>query len=252
MLKLMPRDWLLMEGLYANTMMSFKQIANYYFDERSKSTIHNRLTQLEQGGIIKRFKMGRILHHLTETEIGVVFSLTKLGLTLIQTKTSDRIIRIEPVPVNTSTLYHDLLLVDVTKKLESIFPGMGFVSGKLLGLPSQKMKRIPDIIGQRLSTEKMMAIELELTAKSEKRYRQILTEYRIAQEFERILYITSHVSIEEKIRSLLTHKKVDGFARPSTGKFYFSSLPDFFKDTNNLTLTNGTENLCLAKETLYA
>ncbi|MFP5492527.1 MAG: replication-relaxation family protein, partial [Bacteriovoracia bacterium] len=185
-----------MEGLYANTMMSFKQIANYYFDERSKSTIHNRLTQLEQGGIIKRFKMGRILHHLMETEIGVVFSLTKLGLTLLQAKTPDRIIRIEPVPVNTSTLYHDLLLVDVTKKLESIFPGMGFVSGKLLGLPSQKMKRIPDIIGQRRETEKLMAIELELTAKSEKRYRQILTEYRIAQEFERILYITSHVSIE--------------------------------------------------------
>lgn len=248
----MPRDWLLMEGLYANTMMSFKQIANYYFDERSKSTIHNRLTQLEQGGIIKRFKMGRILHHLTETEIGVVFSLTKLGLALLQAKTPDRLLRIEPVPVNTSTLYHDLLLVDVTKKLESIFPEMGFISGKLLGLPPQKMKRIPDIIGQRRETEKLMAIELELTAKSEKRYRQILTEYRIAQEFEKILYITSHVSIEEKIRALLTHKKVDGFARPSTGKFYFSALNDFFKDTNNLTLTNGTENLCPAKETLYA
>ena len=252
MLKLTQRDWLLIEGLYANTMMSFKQIATFYFDERSKSTIHNRLTQLEQGGIIKRFKMGRILHHLRETEIGVIFSLTKLGLTLLQAKIPDRILRIEPVPVNTNTLYHDLLLVDVTKKLECIFPKMSFVSGKLLGLPSQKMKRIPDIIGHGQETEKMMAIELELTAKSEKRYRQILTEYRIAQEFEKVIYITSHVSIEEKIRSLLTHKKVDGFARPSTGKFYFSALKDFFKDTANLTLTNGTENLSPVKETLYA
>ena len=121
-----------------------------------------------------------------------------------------------------------------------------------MGLQSQKMKRIPDIIGQRRETEKLMAIELELTTKSEKRYRQILTEYRIAQEFERILYITSHVSIEEKIRTLLTHKKVDGFARPSTGKFYFSCLADFFKDTANLPLTNGTENLSPAKETIYA
>jgi DNA-binding Lrp family transcriptional regulator len=252
MLKLMPRDWLLMEGLYANTMMSFKQIANYYFEGRAKSTIHNRLTQLEQGGIIRRFKMGRILHHLLEAEIGVVFSLSKIGLTLLQARTPWRTLRIEPVPVNTSTLYHDLLLVDVTKKLESIFPEMNFVSGKLLGLPSQKMKRIPDIIGHWQGTNKMMAIELELTTKSEKRYRQILTEYRIDQNFEKILYITSHVSIEEKIKTLLTHKKVDSFMRPSTGKFYFATLSDLLKDSPNLTLSNGTDNLCPVKENFYA
>ncbi len=252
MLELMPRDWLLMEGLYANTMMSFKQIAQFYFDERAKSTIHNRLTQLEQGGIIRRFKMGRILHHLNETEIGVVFSLTQLGLSLLQGKTPERTLRIEPVPVNTSTLYHDLLLVDVTKKLESIFPEINFVSGKLMGLPSQKMKRIPDISGHWQGTKKIMAIELELTNKSEKRYRQILTEYRIDQNFERILYITSHVSIEEKIKTLLTHKKVDNFMRPSTGKFYFATLTDLLKNTPNLNLSNGTENLCSVKEKRYA
>jgi hypothetical protein len=183
MLKLMPRDWLLMEGLYANTMMSFKQIANYYFDERAKSTIHNRLTQLEQGGIIRRFKMGRILHPLNETEIGVVITLSKLGITLMQEKSPDKTLRIEPVPVNSSTLYHDLLLVDVTKKLENIFPEMSFVSGKHLTLTTDKRKRIPDIIGHWQRTNKMMAIELELTAKSEKRYRQIFTEYSLDQNF---------------------------------------------------------------------
>lgn len=252
MLKLTPRDWLLMEGLYANTMMSFKQVANYYFDERAKSTIHNRLTQLEQGGIIKRFKMGRILHHLNETEIGVVFSLSKMGITLLQEKTPERTLRIEPVPVNTSTLYHDLLLVDVAKKLEKIFPGMNFVSGKLLGLTTIKRKRIPDIIGHWHVTNKMMAIELELTTKSEKRYRQIFTEYRIEKEFEKVLYITGHVSIEEKIKTLLTHKQVNGFMRPSTGKFYFASLSKFLKDSPHLILTNGSENLCAVQENQYA
>jgi DNA-binding Lrp family transcriptional regulator len=250
MLKLMPRDWLLMEGLYANTMMNFKQIANYYFDERAKSTIHNRLTQLEQGGIIRRFKMGRILHHLNETEIGVVFTLSKLGITLLQAKTPDKTLRIEPVPVNTSTLYHDLLLVDVTKKLERIFPEMSFVSGKYLTLTSNKMKRIPDIIGHWQGTDKMMAIELELTAKSEKRYRQIFTEYRIEPIFEKVLYITSSMSIEEKIKTLLTHKKVNGFT--STGKFYFTSLRDLLMDTPQLTLTNGTEKLCPVQEKHHA
>lgn len=252
MLKLMPRDWLLMEGLYANTMMSFKQIANYYFDERAKSTIHNRLTQLEQGGIIRRFKMGRILHHLNETEIGVVFTLSKLGITLLQAKSPDKTLRIEPVPVNTSTLHHDLLLVDVTKKLESIFPEMSFVSGKHLNQTRDKRKRIPDIIGHWQETNKMMAIELELTAKSEKRYRQIFTEYRLDQNFEKVLYITSHSSIEEKIKTLLTHKKVSGFMRPSTGKFYFTSLRDLLKDSPQLTLTNGIENLCPVKEKQHA
>ncbi len=252
MLKLMPRDWLLIEGLYANTLMSFKQVANYYFDERAKSTIHNRLTQLEQGGIIRRFKMGRIVHHLNETEIGVVFCLSKLGLTLLQAKTPGKTLRIEPVPVNTSTLYHDLLLVDVTKQLGGILPNMEFVSGKLLNLPARSKRRIPDIIGTWQLTSKKMAIELELTAKSEKRYRQILTEYRVEQEFEKVLYITSHTSIEEKIKTLLTHKKVEGFIRPSTGKFYFTSLNDLLKDAPSLTLTNGKEILHPFKEISYA
>lgn len=250
MLKLMPRDWYIIEGLYANTLMSFKQIERFYFDQRAKSTIHNRLTQLEQGGIIKRFKMGRIVHHYYEKEIGVVFSLTKLGLSLLQTKVPERNLRMEPAPVNTSTLFHDLLLVDVAKRLENVLPQMNFVSGKLQVTSTTKGKRIPDIIGNWQSSNKLMAIELELTAKSEKRYRQILTEYRINASYEKIIYVTSHVSIEEKIKGVLTHKKVEGFMRPNTGKFYFVSLHDLLNGTPNLILTNGVENLCHQKEFL--
>lgn len=251
MIKLTPRDWFLMEEIYSNTMMSFCQISKYVFYERAKSTIHNRLTQLELGGVLRRFKMGRIIHHLHEREIGVVFSLTKLGLNLLQIKLNDQIIRTEPVPINTSTIYHDLLLVDVTKKLKKTLPHMNFFSGKLLNFDKTRRQRLPDIIAKEKDCNTKFAIELELTAKSDKRYRQIITEYRLNQEFEKILYVTANLTIEEKIKSVLTHKKVDGFMRPSTGKFYFVSLQDLIDDDKNFQLTNGADVICAQKEFQY-
>ena len=49
-----------------------------------------------------------------------------------------------------------------------------------------------------------MALELELTAKSEMRYREIILSYRTSSEFDSVLYVVKELSIQKKIGGLIT------------------------------------------------
>ena len=86
----------------------------------------------------------------------------------------------------------------------------------------------------------MVALELELTAKSEKRYRELILKYRLAKDFESVVYITSSDAIRNKIQSLL-----GGFGM--TSKFKFMSLGEVLLGNglqiiNQSTLSAGAES----------
>lgn len=241
--RLTERDWSLLHAIYSRTVMSFCQIKALCFAERSKSVVHNRMTELERAGFIERVRVGRILHHLEAREIGVVFCLTRKALKWLQLKFPNEHFRLEPIPINTTTLYHDLLLSDVLLALEKRFLGSRFVNGKLIAADSLANGRLPDAVAEWPDGKNILAVELELTAKSEKRYRQIIMQYRLHSRAAGVLYVTATKGIQEKIEGIIAHKKVEGLAKPSTGKFYFSNLKDLLTRPLEAKISNGTEGI---------
>lgn len=65
-----------------------------------------------------------------------------------------------------------------------------------------------------------MALEIELTAKSEMRYRDIILSYRTSSEFKKVLYVVKDKSIQRKLGGLIT-----GF----NGRYEFIDDTDKFK-----------------------
>lgn len=228
MIKLTARDWNLLIGIYDNTLLSFKQIQSHYFTIRSKAVVHNRLSKLIKSQMIDRFKLGRILHHEQCADIGVVYRISKLGLKLLQMQFKNKEFSSHVVTINSSSLFHDLLLSDVMLKLKSGLVDKKLVHGKLF-LNQSNLKRQPDAVVICDGTNEKMAIELELTAKSDIRYRQLLMQYRLSTEFEKVLYITSNLAIQRKIKSVLGIKNVQGVGEINSSKFTFINLEDLLK-----------------------
>ncbi len=228
MIKLTARDWNLLLGIYENTLLSFKQIQCHYFVSRSKAVVHNRLSKLIKSQVIDRFKLGRILHHEQCADIGVVYRISKIGLKLLQMQFKGKEFSSHVVSINSSSLFHDLLLSDALLKLKNGLADKKIVHGKLFSNQSN-LKRQPDAVAICTSANKKIAIELELTVKSDVRYRQILMQYRLAAEFEKVLYITSNLAIQRKIKSVLGIKNVSGAGEINSSKFLFINLEDLLK-----------------------
>jgi hypothetical protein len=73
------------------------------------------------------------------------------------------------------------------------------------------------------------AIELELTAKSSTRYRQILASYQVSSHYDRVLYVVGCPQIAIKIRRFLGDQIAVSATLPATvGRFTFKMLEDYF------------------------
>ena len=86
-------------------------------------------------------------------------------------------------------------------------------------------ERLPDALVLTPRGEIETAIELELTAKSDKRYREIILQYRLSTTYKSVLYVTATKSIADKIKVQIFGRPVPGLSTPqSTGKFSFVLL----------------------------
>jgi hypothetical protein len=133
-------------------------------------------------------------------------------------------------------LRHDLLLNEVVWAMEKRFPNTTFCHGRLI--PGSDAKQIPDaefaVDGERI------ALELELTEKSEKRYREIVLQYRLSPIIKKVVYVVASDRIKDKISFQLTQQRaIPGLSKPSTGKFYFVVLSEFLKSPTQAPITNG-------------
>lgn len=229
MVDLTTRDWKLLRDLYDKTVISFGQIKLWHFAGKDKSTCQNRLSKLVNADLVQKHAIGRVMFHGELLNPGVVYALTKKGLGLLQMKSANETLRSEPVPLNTSTLIHDLKLNELMERLKEMFIGVEVIHGKLLGEKFSR-ERLPDLVMKHHLSQKLVAIELELTSKSETRYRHIVVQYQVSSEFMSVLYITNQKSIRDKIVRIISHREVEGFIS-STGKFYFTG-PDL-RDISN-------------------
>jgi hypothetical protein len=166
--------------------------------------------------LIKAVNINLVAYHRKGELLGVVYVLTKDGLRQLQDFKMTEDINPNPVPLNLSCLYHDLLLTDVLRVLRRDW--------KVIKPSKENQNRIPDAVLFDQRTNKKMALELELTAKSEMRYREIVLSYRTSNEFDSVLYVVKDETIQKKIGGLITGFSGRYEIGDDTDKFKFMTL----------------------------
>ena len=217
-LRLTIRDIELMKDIYDNQFLSFYQIHEKHFPVNKRPTVYNRLSKLIRAKILMPINVNLVAYHRKGELLGVVYVLTKDGLKRLQDFKMTEDINPNPVTLNFSCLYHDLLLTDVLRVLKRTWQ----VSKVSLDAQS----RIPDAILIHPVTKNKMALELELTAKSEMRYREIILSYRTSSEFDSVLYVVKDKSIQKKMGGLITGFNGRYEFNDDTDKFNFMNLSE--------------------------
>lgn len=226
---LTERDYLVLKGLYDFVVMSFPQISRMYFSGNAKPTVVNRLSKLESSGLIARFRVPRLLTSGSENVISVVYQITRVGVRALMKWQKDVEFWPEPVKLQPYSIDHDLLLVDVMEALKIQKPNLRIVHGEYFSKRPGTTSLKPDAILIFPEVPKPVALELELTVKSEKRYRELILRYRLSKDFDQVMYVTGHGQIESKIRSILGSSDV-------SGRFKFCQVSDILKP-------NGGQNI---------
>jgi hypothetical protein len=224
---LTSRDAILLRDLYDKTVMSFGQIHHWHFASKSVPTVSNRLKKLKIAGLIQAMQVGAVVHHQQQKRIGLIFRVTKKAIRFLQASFPKEKLKEDPVPFNTQTLVHDLLLNELLRKLKMTNQDQVILHGKLIHYEISKLERIPDAVIIDAITFKKMAVELELTVKSETRYRQIIMSYRLSRHYEKVLYITGNQSISDRLTYLITgFRRNDNLPPMPTGAFRITNLEE--------------------------
>lgn len=237
------RDLALMIDLYDSGFLSFYQIHEEYFAKRAKPTVYNRLSRLAKSGLIQALTVNLVAHHRSREDIGVVYQLTKAGLNVLKSFCLGRVFLREPLSINMSALYHDLVLTDVLRVIKKGQKEYEVLNGKHWQSARKEVTKVPDALLQSINTSEYTAIELELTAKSEKRYQDIVLGYRMNQEMKKVLYVVANNQIREKIGKVITGFGENFSLTDDTGAFYFVELRDLLRTGGLLSCSNGKDEL---------
>lgn len=191
--KLTRRDLLLFELIDDFGMLSTRQLKELLFKEIAKRTMLRRLQKLEKLTYLQR------ISGLPRAENS--WALTAKAAKLVG---SELVIN----NVNKNTLLHDIIVNDIRLALRNI--GKNWISGHLLKQAGNKSKNsfqdefvIPDSLFSlpSSSSSRTIALELELFAKSKKRYRRILDLYHYYSEVDYLWYVVPHAKVGEKALS---------------------------------------------------
>ncbi len=215
-LRLTVRDIELMKDIYDHQFLSFYQIHEKHFPENKRPTVYNRLSKLIKAKVLMPISVNLVACHRRGELLGVVYVLTKNGLKRLQDFKMTEDINQNLVSLNFSCLFHDLLLTDVLRVLKRTW--------KVSKVSLETQNRIPDAVLIHPVTKKKVALELELTAKSEMRYREIILSYRTSNEFDSVLYVVKDLSIQKKIGGLITGFNGRYEIGDDTDKFKFMAL----------------------------
>ncbi len=241
--RLTERDLKLMRDLYDLTVMSFKQVQELHFGGLSKVTASNRLSQLQACHFVSSHRVGIISHARTMNRVDVVFRITKEGIKILRSHFPNEIFRNYPLPLNTQSLMHDLLLNDVLLTIKRANPKLVVTHGSLLPFTNTNRRR-PDAIVTDSRNQMQTALELELSTKSERRYREIVLGYRLWSELTHVLYVTANAQVTQKVQTaILGFDVTKTQVRMPTGKFYFVNMHDLLSKSAEALPYNGETRL---------
>ncbi len=241
---LTSRDLAVLKSLYDNCVMTYSQIARLHFPNAAKPTVLNRLAKLERAKVLSRERIPRMELGLDKNAVGVVFQITRVGILELRQRISSGVQKPEPIRIHPYSLNHDLILVDLAAALERRFGKVVITNGKLLSGSSQSEVGLePDLVVTWPDRPGRMAIELELSGKAEKRYREIVLRYRLSKEYERVVYFIDDPFIRGLLTRVILNRNAHAEETPRTGKFYFSKLSDFLKSPEQVPITSGAEDI---------
>lgn len=229
-IKVTRRDVLLLKDIYENSFLSFYQIHEAHFTGRARPTVYNRLSKMAQAELIEALNVNLFVHHRNNESVGVIYRVTKRGVELLNNFTQGVPISSTISGLNLSSLYHDLLLTDVLRAFKKRLPTYSIVSSKSNSCAWNKKERIPDAVLFNPEDKIKLALELELTAKSEERYRDIILSYRTSPEFEKVFYVVKDESIQQKMGGLITGYKGQYTEGDDTDKFVFYGLANLINN----------------------
>ena len=236
---LTPRDFFLLVELYRNVVLSFPQVRQKVFQGKAKSTVLNRLGKLEGMGFIERWRVPVLDSKQPGPGVFVVFSITRKGIAALSARHPGQLLRQKPVRVHGYGVYHDVLLVDVMDALRKKFTGSAVTNGRLWGEQPGASAVNPDAVLEFPGGKERWAVELECTAKSEKRYRETVLRYRLQSAFDRVLYVTDREDVVHKLARVLDRKPERLGSNPPTEKFLVLPLNDLVPQ--NKTIQNEEE-----------
>jgi len=232
----MERDIALLFGCYENVFLTFEQIKERYFSEKSTSTAYSRMSQLMRGGFLQSHRIGGILDK--HSTVSCVYQITRNALEVLEKSYPDVGFKRDLVKLNSTSLYHDYLLTEVLRILSLKYPSLVFKNAKTVCESLESRDKLPDgIIYDKLG-KTVGALELELTQKSDRRYREIVTGYRLSRTFPAVIYVYSNDGIATKIKEIVRGKAITGFTEIDTGRFYFAKSQDLLNNAN-AQITNG-------------
>jgi len=195
-----PRDRKLLCDCISSCFLSFEQIHWRFFRGRAESTVSNRLKALEKKGMIKSQKVGIFIHNGIPKQINRIYEATNKAKRFLHIPIDFR--QKTKSPKSYVALYHDLVLNDVLYEMVQKEINFDFrVSSNIKS--NLETDIVPDALLYPENEEKPIAVELELTAKSEKRYRELFLKYRFSKDFSKVIYICGNQNILKKIERIL-------------------------------------------------
>ena len=219
-IKITKRDLKLFEILFENGGLSTSQIQYVLTPHTQVNTILRRLRKLEEAGFLEK------LHHLSGYER--IWILKKKGALEIGRP------QVLKRAFNPSTIQHDLLLND----LRFWFYKMGVkrwvsdvqIRSQLLSKKKKKespKRLIPDalfVVEDASGVKRSVALELELTAKSSKRYGRIFKNYGQKENLYALWYLVATEGLGKKIQKVHQEK---GLFNEQGLRVFYSVLTDF-------------------------
>jgi hypothetical protein len=193
-MKLTERDRRLFLDIQDYGLLTTNRIIAKHFPDTARTTVLRRLRQLEVGRYIKRTAIlddGSFAWHMTE------FGARQLN---------DKPIKLS---FSRAVLVHDIALVDLRLKLEEAGIALAWRSehslrhelARHLGHRQFATMTVPDgLMAIAKDHKEAIAIEVELTAKNQSRYRDTFASYARKEELYMLWYVVKSESIAKQLR----------------------------------------------------
>ncbi len=247
------RDYGVMKAVATNRFVSAKQLAHLWSDDPKNHNHYIRLRKLMRAGILE------LLIGDAGNRLG--YRLTRKGINLLPDE-ADRAKALAYRSFSYRTSFdHDRLLQEV----QSVFEQSPLISRYM---PEHEIRqrlsekygkkerkdggyKVPDGLFELKTSRgiKRVAVELELTVKSEPRYRKIFRELLTSSDFEIVLFITASDKMTEALRSIIAEVKasdpvVQGW--PTKRGMYFATLENVLLEKLNAVFSGDSDPFSLA------
>jgi hypothetical protein len=220
------RDLLLLKAIDRYGLVSTRQLKYLIFKAINHRTMLRRLRLLEKKRLIER--------HSGLPHGKLVWTLGNEGLKRAGSRTK--------VTINRNSLEHDALVTSVRIALDQAGIGMTWRSSHLLRQQASEgispeyrdFDQIPDAMFAIQTKEgiKIVALEVEIVAKSKRRYRKILELYQYKDAIDVVWYVVP----APKLGSLILTEATETPKGYRSHKFHWSALGDLLQNPRSVLL----------------